>query len=139
MRASLLVVVLAGLVATIAGCQRNDNTSVPAPSGSIVKIVTITPDISSPLRTGDRVKLKVDISYNLTVDSGTIALVVQDSNNSGIAQTMEVLTKGNGKTSLEVEFTVPNTKAVQVFAPLSAQGQASTSTVEYRAYKVVTN
>ena len=139
MRVPLLIALLVVLVAPVVGFQRNDNASIPAPSGSSVKIISIMPDISVPLHPGERIKLKVDIGYTLTVDSGTIALVVQDAGNSGVAQTMDVLSKGNGKKTLEVEFTVPNTKAIQVFAPLSAQGQASTSTVEYRAYKVVSN
>jgi hypothetical protein len=135
----LTVILVAGGLLTLAGCQRKEPSGAPAPSGSSVKIVGITPDTSVPLRSGERVRLKVDVSYSLTVDSGTVALVIQAADNSGIAQNMQVLSKGEGKTSLEAEFTVPNTKAVQIFTPLSVQGQASTSTVDYRVYKVVSN
>ena len=137
MRITLAVILIAGGLLILAGCQRNEPSGMRAPTGSSVKIVGITPDISAPLRVGERVTLMVDISYSLTVDSGTVALVIQAADNSGIAQNMEVLSKGDGKTSLKAEFTVPDTKAVQIFTPLGAQGQASSSTVDYRAYKVI--
>ncbi len=38
---------------------------------------------------------------------------------------------------LDAEFAVPNTKAVQVFVPIQAQGQeGGTSIVDSRAYRV---
>ena len=137
MRITLTVILMAGGLLTLAGCQRNEPSGTRALSGSSVKIVGITPDISAPLRVGERVTLMVDISYSLAVDSGTVTLVIQAADNSGIVQNMEVLSKGEGKTSLKAEFTVPDTKAVQIFTPLSAQGQTSSSTVDYRAYKVI--
>ena len=81
--------------------------------------------------------LKVHVAYALTADSGTLGLVVQDANNTPIAQSFDVVLKGSASQVLEANFTVPNTKAVQVFVPLSAQGQAATSTVASRAFKVV--
>lgn len=139
MRNTLIVILVAGGLLTLAGCQRNEPSGARSASGSSVKIIGITPDTSTPLRSGERVKLKVDLSYSLKVDSGTVALVIQSADNSAIAQNMDVLSKGEGKTSLEAEFTVPNTKAIQIFTPLSVQGEVSTSTVDYRAYKVVPN
>ena len=137
MRITLTVILIAGGLFTLTGCQRNEPSGTRTPSGSSIKIVGITPDTSAPLRTGERVKLTIDVSYSLTVDSGTVALVIQAADNSGIAQNMEVLSKGEGKTSLKAEFTVPDTKAVQIFTPLTVQGQTSSSTVDYRAYKVI--
>jgi hypothetical protein len=120
------------------GCQRSDeHFGTPAPTGSSVQIASISPSIGEPLRVGEKVKLKVDVNYTLTGESGTLALVVQAADNSAISQNFEVVTKGSGKVTLEAEFVVPSTKAIQVFTPLSAQGQSSTSTVESRAFKVV--
>lgn len=119
------------------GCQRSEPLGHQAPTGSSVKITGITPDPSSPLRAGDRIKLRVDIRYTLTADSGTVGLVVQAADNSGIAYNIDALKKGNGKSTLEAEFVVPHTNAVQVFTPLAAQGQTSTSTADIRTYKVI--
>lgn len=134
--AKILVSVLAALL--MLGCQRNDlHPGTPASAGSSVQIASISPSAGEPLHVGEKVTLKVDVNYLLTAESGTLALVVQAADNSAIAQNFEVVTKGSGKATLESEFIVPSTKAIQIFTPLSAQGQSSTSTVESRAFKVV--
>ncbi len=61
----------------------------------------------------------------------------KSADNSSVAQDTEVVTKGSGQTKFETEFIVPNTKTIQVFTPLSAQSQSSTSTVDMWAFKVV--
>lgn len=108
-----------------------------APSGSSVSIVELAPSPSETLVVGQKVSLKVKASYTLTAESGTLGLVVQDAGTVGIAQTMAVVAKGSGTEQLAVEFVVPETRAVQVFVPLSGQEQTSTATVSSRAYKVV--
>lgn len=125
------------LIATLSACDSRLSADNAAPGGSSVKIMSMSPDISSPLRVGENIKLRVDVAYSLNAPSGTLSLVVQASDNSGVAQDMEVVTKGSGNTKFETEFVVPNTKAIQVFTPLSAQGQSSTSTVDMWAFKVV--
>jgi hypothetical protein len=132
--------VLVTISAQLFGCQRSEQQGgTPALSGSTVQIISISPGIGEALRAGEKVKLKVDINYALSEESGTLALVVQAADNSAIAQNFEVVTKGSGKVALEAEFIVPNTKAIQIFTPLSGQGQNSTSTVDTRAFKVVSN
>lgn len=108
-----------------------------APAGSSVKILSTSPDTSSPLHAGDRVKLRVDVAYTLSEGSGTLSLVVQAADNSGVAQDNEVVTKGSGQTRFETEFIVPITKAILVFTPLSSRSQTSTSTVDMWAFKVL--
>ncbi|MEZ5615895.1 MAG: hypothetical protein R3E35_11855 [Rhodocyclaceae bacterium] len=134
--AKILVSVSAALL--MLGCQRSDpHFGTPAPTGSSVQIASVSPSVGEPLHVGEKVKLKVDVNYTLTGESGTLALIVQAADNSAISQNFEVVTKGSGKATLEAEFIVPSTKAIQLFTPLSAQGQSSTSTVESRAFKVV--
>jgi hypothetical protein len=106
----------------------------PAPAGSFVRIASITPDTSGPLRVGDRVVLQVLVDYNLTSDAGTVSLVVQAADNSNLANTTEVLRRGRGKIILVAQFVVPDSNGIQIFTPLSAQGQNATSTVDHRAY-----
>jgi hypothetical protein len=125
----LLMAVLLG------GC---DHSSAPsAPGGSFVKIVSVSPDTGTVLKVGDKVKVQVEVSYALSSDGGTVSLVVQAANNASLAHNMEVLQKGSGKATLSAEFVVPDSNAVQIFTPLNAQGQTSTSTVDHRAYKVI--
>lgn len=121
------------------GCQLNaPHTGMPA-FGSLAQITSISPDTTQVLRSGEQVKLKVDVSYVLTAESGTIKLVVLAEDNSDIAQDFKVITKGSGKSTLETQFTVPVTTAVRVFTPLTALGQNSTSASDGRAYKVLTH
>lgn len=114
-----------------------DQKPLKAPPGSFVKIVSVSPDTKSPLKMGEKVKVQVEVSYALTVDAGRITLVVQAGDNATLANSMAAVKKGNGTLNLSAEFVVPDTDAVRVFTPLSAQGQTATSTVAQRAYKVV--
>ena len=107
-----------------------------APRGSTVSIVEISPSVGIPLSPGQNVELRVKASYSLTSESGTLGLVVQDANNVPLAQTVNVVLQGRGTEEVSVSFVVPETKAVHVFTPLSAQGQSATTTVSSRAYKV---
>ncbi|OGB02128.1 MAG: hypothetical protein A3E79_12315 [Burkholderiales bacterium RIFCSPHIGHO2_12_FULL_61_11] len=122
------------------GCQlTKQHTDRPAAFGSLAQITSISPDTTQVLRSGEQVKLKVDVSYVLTSESGTIKLVVLAADNSDLAQDFKVITKGSGKSILEAEFTVPSTTEIRVFAPLVVQGQNSTSVADGRAFKVVAN
>ncbi|HVJ24589.1 MAG TPA: hypothetical protein VM756_11695 [Burkholderiales bacterium] len=128
---------LAASIALAAWLGACDQKPLKAPPGSFVKIVSVSPDTKSPLKVGAKVKLQVEVSYALTVDVGQITLVVQAADNATLANHMAVVKKGNGKITLSTEFVVPDSNAVQIFTPLSAQGQTATSTVDHRAYKVV--
>lgn len=114
-----------------------DQKPLKAPPGSFVKIVSVSPDPRTPLKVGDKVKVQVEVSYALTSDLGRITLVVQAANNATLANHLAVVSKGSGKLTLSAEFVVPDSDAVQIYTPLSAQGQKATSTVAYRSYKIV--
>jgi hypothetical protein len=122
------------LAAWLGACDQKPLT---APPGSFVKIVSVSPDTRLALKVGDKVKLQVEVSYVLTTDAGQITLVVQAANNATLANRAAAVQKGEGKLSLSAEFVVPDSDAVQIYTPLSAQGQKATSTVAHRAYKVV--
>lgn len=132
-------------VLLVAGCQREapaSNPSLPgsipaAPTGSSVRILSVDPATSVPLRVGAKVTLKVEAQYTLGAESGTVAIVVQAANNAPLAQNVSVIRNGTGKVNLQAEFVVPQTNAVQVFVPLHVQGQGPTSTVDSRAFEVV--
>ena len=99
--------------------------------------MSVSPDTKSPLKVGDKVKVQVEVSYALTVDVGQITLVAQAANNATLGNRSAAVKKGEGKLTLSVEFVVPDSDAVQIYTPLSAQGQKATSTVAHRTYKVV--
>ena len=119
------------------GCQLPEQNTARPPFGSLAQITSISPDTLEVLHSGEHVKLKVDVSYVLTAESGTIKLVVLAADNSDLAQDVKVVTKGRGKSTLEAEFTVPLTTTIQVFTPLVVQGQNSSSAADGRAFKVV--
>jgi hypothetical protein len=136
-----LVVVALFVAACHPDAPRSGATSNAPPlnvaPGTFVTISEINPDPRIPLRVGERVKLHVVAGYMLEAETGTIALVVQAADTTSVAQNMEVISRGNGKSVLDAEFTVPDTRAVQVFVPIHAQGQrGGTSIVDSRAYRV---
>lgn len=119
------------------GCQLIAPTGGMPTFGSVAQITSISPDTTQVLRAGEQVKLKVDVSYVLNAESGTIKLVVLAEDNSDIAQDVAAITRGSGQATLEAQFSVPTTTAVRVFTPLTALGQNSTSAADGRAYKVL--
>jgi hypothetical protein len=121
------------------GCDTNPTGKDAAPKGTSVRIVSMSPSNSTALKVGDTVELKVEVEYTFSGSNGNLALVVQTADNTLIAQDMEVVLKGSEKTTFEVSFVVPNTKTIAVFAPISAEGQMKTSTVDMKAFKVVGN
>ena len=127
LRITLIPILTAAVFAT--GCNAEQ-------SGGAVKIVATSPDHSTVLTAGDVVSLVVEAEYRIDVESGTLSLVVQESDASSITTDTEVVTRGSGTTHFEVEFVVPDTKAVVVFTPLTEQGQSSTTTVDSVAFKV---
>jgi len=129
--------VIIGAMLLAAGVAACDQKPLKAPPGSFVKIVSVAPDTKSPLQVGDKVKVQVEVSYALTTDVGQITLVVQAANNATLANRAALVKKGEGKLTLSAEFVVPDSDAVQIYTPLSAQGQKATSTVAHRTYKVV--
>jgi len=110
-----------------------------APRKSAVSIVSIKPDPALPLKIGERVKLQLVVAHTLDSDSGTITIYVQAADNSKITQNFDVISRGTARTTLKAEFTVPATKAIQVFVPIHARGQGPTSTLDSRTYRVVAN
>jgi hypothetical protein len=123
------------LVGMSAGSVLAQSTTSP---GSSVKIVSIAPELSKPLYVGEKTKITVEVEYVMSQDSGTVTLVIQKGESGGypLGSSTEVVLKGKGTLKLEAEIEIPDTKAIQVFTPLSFQTGASTSIVDYRAFKV---
>ena len=124
-------------LAPLGGCERAPSRTPPLP-GSYVRIAKLSPDATVPLKVGEKVSLQIEIDYALTkADTGAVMVVVQTADNKSLGQKAQAIAKGVGKATLAVDFVVPQTSAVKVFAPLSEEGQTSTSTVALRTYKVI--
>jgi len=113
-------------------------------SGNSVKILSVSPDVNTPLRVGSSVDISVEVEYSLKQENGSIALVLQrgDSNpsmSSTLGNVVEPIQKGTGKLTLKANITVPSTNSIQVFTPLSVLGESKTTTVDMRVYKVTGN
>src|SRR5512139_362366 len=65
-------------------CQPAAQRTEVSPLGSSAQITSISPDTTDVLRAGEQVKLKVDVSYVLTAESGIIKLVVLAADNSHV-------------------------------------------------------
>lgn len=136
-RRGLLAALFAGVIAAaLPGCEKADAPKGKPASAGSVRIVALSPETTTPLKVGEKVKIQVDVRYRLAAESGVVALVVQ-ADNAGVAQSRQLVKRGEGKATLWAEFIVPETKALQVFTPLQAQGQKATTTADVRTYKVV--
>jgi hypothetical protein len=107
-----------------------------------VKIREIQPDLSLPLEVGSDINFEVNVEYYLNEDSATIDLVIQKAEHSGdgtsyIGGDTEVVGPGSGLVTLKAKIKIPDTKAIQIFTPLTLQGQNSSSIVDSRFYKVI--
>ncbi|MDI1272251.1 hypothetical protein [Polaromonas sp.] len=121
----------------LSGCQVTGKPANMPPFGSLAQITAISPDTNQVLHPGQQVKLKVDVSYVLTSEAGTIKLIVLAADSSDLGQDVKVIAKGSGKATLETQFTVPTTTEIRVFAPLVVQGESSGSATDGRSYKVL--
>jgi hypothetical protein len=136
----VLRIAIAGVFAVL-GCG-GPRQSAPPSSAAVdsVRILSISPGIETPLKVGAAASFSVEVEYNLvTSASGTLTLVIQqgESGREPLANETVVVQKGKGTITLRKEISVPDTAAVQVFVPLTAQGESSTSVVDSRAYGVV--
>ena len=105
-----------------------------------IKIVSISPDPAVPLRVGQQASFKVEVEYTLTsADSGSVTLVIQqaESGRAPLSNESDVVLKGRARLVLSKDIEVPDTKAINVFTPLTVQGGTSTRVVSTRSYKVI--
>jgi hypothetical protein len=119
------------------GCHGKGDAFGPVvPSGSSVQITSIAPNPGEALHPGQTVDFKVEATYTLTGDTGTVALIVQAADGSGLAQPFDVVKKGSGKTTLEASVVVPNTDSLEVMTPLVNQGPNTLTAIDRRTFKV---
>ena len=119
----------------VAGCSKADKDA--APSGSTISITSMSPAIGQQLRVGSTVKMKVNVAYSLSVDTGSVGLVVQTADTKSITQDERMIKKGGGELVFESEFVVPDTSSVRIFVPLNGDTQTTTSTLDTRSYVVI--
>lgn len=109
----------------------------PISAKDSVKILSASPAVTETLKAGSSIKIRYEVQYNLaSADTGSLTLVVQGASNETLGNEFYVVHKGSGTETLEAEIVVPESRAVQVFTPLSPQGTSSTTIVESRLYKV---
>lgn len=107
------------------------------PMEDAVRIVRTDPPLTETLKVGSAIKLQFEVEYTLaSEESGSLAMVIQTASNHVTANEFYVVEKGHGKQILEAVIVVPDTRALQVFTPLSPQGQSMTNTVDSRVYRV---
>ena len=113
--------------------------SIPDKSKDSVEISSITPHINKDLISGETAIFEVEVEYNLiTSDTASITLVIQrsESGHRPLANETAVIKRGKGKITISTEVKIPDTKAIQLFTPLSVPGSMQTTVVDSRAYKV---
>ena len=118
------------------GCDKKPPPPLKPVSAGSVRIVALTPETTTALKVGAKVRIELEVSYRLLADAGAVTLVVQ-ANEKSLAQSTQAVRQGEGKAKLAAEFVVPQTNAIQIFTPLQALGQKATATVDARTYKVI--
>jgi hypothetical protein len=137
LKTSKILGILAIACALLACDSQSSSKALAAPQGSTVSIIDVQPSTSQAMTAGDKVALKIKVAYALTSDSGNLGVVVQDDNNTPLAQKIHVVLKGGGTEEFNLSFEVPNnTNAIHIFTPLSAPDQPATSTMSTRSYRV---
>ena len=110
---------------------------------NLVEIVSISPDITTPLHVRDKVNFEVKIHYELNEPSGVLFLNIQKGEmgkslaDSLIDSKSEAISGGQGTVTFKTTTVVPSTKTVQVFTALLIQGASATETADLRTYKVL--
>ncbi len=139
---SFIVVLAVGLAGFLSSCSGGSTGS--SSGGNKVKIVSISPDINTPLKVGNSYEISVDVEYSLKQDNGSITLVLQRGDavpaiSSSLGNVVEPIKKGSGKLTLKANVTVPSTNSIQIFTPLSVSGESQTTAVDTRVLKVIAN
>ncbi len=132
---SLIVLLVIGLAGFFASCSSSSE-------GNVVKIVSISPDINTPLQVGSSVEISVDVEYTLKQNKGEITLVLQQGDATptiSLGEVVSPIKKGSGKLTLKANITIPKTDSIQVFTPLRIPGESQTTIVDMRVLKVVGN
>lgn len=133
---SLIVVLVIGLAGFLTSCSSSSSKE------NSVKIVSISPDINTPLQAGSSVEISVDVEYSLKQNKGEITLVLQQGDATptiSLGNVDKPIKKGSGKLTLKANITIPKTDSIQVFTALSIPGESQTTTVDMRVLKVVGN
>lgn len=149
-KAGLAAACLISLMFAVPGCGKNDSKaqsdksakSADAKGGtgssahSIIG-VTLSPDVSRPLKAGSTVKLSVEVDYMLPSQGGSIGVVVQDVGDKPVASALKEVGGGVGKFTTELEFKIaPASKSVRVSVPLYVKGETKSSEIVNKDYAV---
>ena len=86
---------------------------------------------------GESAEIQVKVKYSLVELSGEVSLVIQNGE-TFLANSMEVVSQGEGTVTLKKSILVPQTNNIQIFTPLSVNGGTSaTNIVDTRFFKVL--
>lgn len=122
----------------LVGCdsRQTDTTS----KINTIKIVDIQPLLlSEPLKVGQRIDVKVKLTYRLESKAATVTLVVLRKGgfgNKSLANSFVIIQQGRGELLLSGELYVPETKALEVRVTLTPQQRNDSVSIETRTYKV---
>ena len=139
---SFIVILVVSLAGFLSSCSSGSTGS--GSEGNKIKIMSISPDINTPLQVGNSYEISVDVEYSLKQDNGSITLVLQRGDavptvSSSLGNVTEPIKKGSGRLTLKAKISVPNTNSIVVFTPLSVSGESQSTTVDMRVFKVVGN
>ena len=106
-----------------------------------ISIVSISPTTDETLYVGQIYTIEADIRYSFNTNEGKITLIIQreEPGYSPVSFVIQPITTGENVVTIKSEITVPETRAIQVFAALSAEGDTSSSIVANRIYNVEVN
>lgn len=128
------------LVFLLTGCTRGGweviEGAPPPPPGSKIELVQIQPAPGTILHSGETVRFRATVRYNVTSPRGMIQLMAQDDQTKQIARHVEYVNSGQGTTDLELEIIVPASEALTIHTPLMNQYQGSTNVVTSETYPI---
>ena len=104
-----------------------------------VSILSIIPSTMQSLYVGQEYEFEIVVEYTFSARVGELGLVIQrsESEYQPISYSSQRILKNKGQLTLKAKITVPETKAIKVFIPLTTNGDNSTSVVSVKNYNVI--
>jgi len=139
LKPAFIKIMICAAFLSLTACDQGSSNA--APKINTIKILDIQPPLDKPLKTAEKIEMRVKVAYELNSDAATITLAVLRADGFGsksLTSTFVVVKKGKGELLLKGEFMVPKrTKLIQVRVPLSPQQRGDTAPTEARTYDVI--
>jgi hypothetical protein len=107
-------------------------------SGSTVKIISISPATSKPLKDGEQLTVSAEVDYVLAAPKGKLSVFVQSENGRSllVSCTNPPISSGKGRVTVTADILVKDAYSVEFIVALYHNDGRSTAVTASRSYVV---